>query len=115
MPLVIKERDPKTYNVVKPRRTTTEVESQKLTSGSTKPETLQSMSKRGRQNAPDPTGQSGWRAPSESQHSHGNRMSEQMNKNYEDHFFKINRGHNMGSVRPGYHLPKSIRANDYFR
>jgi len=116
MPLQIKERAPNTYNVVKPRKQlTTEKEAMKQTAGTTQPETLQSLSKRGRQNQPDITGNSGFKPPSASEHDGGTRMNEQMGNNYTQMFFGIAKGHNMGSVRPGYALQKSINASDYFR
>ena len=108
MPLQIKERPPKKYQVVKPRKDfTTEKEGMKKTAGSVKPETLQQLSKRARQSGKDLGGRSGWKAPSESSHD--------MNKNYEDYFFKIARGHNRGSVRPSKHISKAINGTDFFR
>ena len=116
MPLQIKERAPHTYNVVKPRKgTTTEKEAMKRTSGTVEPETLKSLSKRGRQNAPDLTGNSGFKAPSQTEHDGGTRMTEQMGNNFAAMFFTMPRGHNMGSVRPNYAMGKAINSSDYFK
>jgi len=116
MPLQIKERAPHTYNVVKPRKQlTTEREAMKKTAGSVQPETLKSLSKRGRQNAPDLTGNSGFKAPSQSENDGGTRMTENLGNNYAAMFFGVGKGHNMGSVRPGYSMNKAINATDYFR
>lgn len=116
MPLQIKERSPNTYNVVKPRKQlTTQREAMKQTGGTVAPETLTSLSKRGRQNAPDLAGNSGWKAPGQTEHDGGTRMGESMGHNFADMFFQINRGHNLGSVRAGYSMNKSIDASQYFR
>jgi len=111
MPLQIRERPPKKFNVVKPR--STEVQSQKRVAGSTKPETLQSMAKANRQSARDLGGRGGWKAPSEGRSNP--QIADQMNKNYEDHFFKIPRGNNLNShsAQKSFHRP--IRGSDFFR
>jgi len=116
MPLRIRERKPRKYHVVKPRKQpTTETMGMKKTAGSIKPETLQSVAKTARQGQRDLGGRSGWKAPSDSHHDNNPQIDSQMNKNYEDYFFKINRGHNRGSTRPNKHLSKGIRGTDYFK
>jgi len=116
MPLQIRERRPRSFNVVKPRNELiTEKTGMKKTAGSVKPETLQSLSKLRRQTGKDLGGRSGWKAPSSSEHDGVTHIHDQMNKNYEDHFFQINRGHNKGSVRPDKHLNKTINGAHYFR
>jgi hypothetical protein len=116
MPLQIRERKPRKFNVVKPRNdATTEKQAMKQTAGSTRPETLQSVAKQARQQGKDLGGRGGWKAPSHDQHGQNPQIQDNMNKNYEDHFFKINRGHNRGSVRPQKHHPKQINSTDYFR
>jgi len=117
MPLQIRERKPKKYNVVKPRTGTTsqEKESLKKTGGTTRRETLQSLSKRSIQNKSDLGGRSGWKAPSHVSNDDTPRIDSTMNKNYEDYFFKINRGHNRGSVRPGKGFKRPIVATDFFK
>ena len=116
MPLMIKERPPKKYTVVKPRKSVSfESQAMKKTAGSTKPETLQSLAKRARQSGKDLGGRSGWKAPSDSHHDSNPAIDDNMNKSYEDYFFKINRGHNRGSVRPNKHISKAINGSDFFR
>ncbi len=116
MPLKIRERPPKRFNVVKPRKSfTTERMGMKKTAGSVRPDTLQSLSKRSSQRKPDLGGKSGWKPPSSSDHDHTPPIQSTMNKNYEDYFFKINRGHNNGSVRPHKHISKTIDGSHYFR
>ena len=117
MPLRIRERPPRKYQVQKPRNEgpTTEKESMKATAGTTRPETMQSLAKRGRQGGRDLGGQGGWKPPSAGEHGQHTRIEDTMNKNYEDHFFKINRGHNRGSVRPDKHMSKGINGSDFFK
>ena len=116
MPLRIRERIPKKYNVTKPRnQPTTETMGMKKTAGSIKPETLQSAAKNARQSGRDLGGRGGWKAPSSTHHDQSPHIDSTMNKNYEDYFFKINRGHNKGSVRPVKHISKAIRGTVYFR
>ena len=115
MPLQIRERPPKKFNVVKPRNTTTEKMGMKKTAGSVKPETLQSVSKKARQGGRDLGGAKAWRAPSDSHNDGSTRIEETMNKSYEDHFFKINRGHNRGSVRPTKKYSAAINGADFFK
>jgi len=117
MPLRIRERKPKKYQVTKPRTGvgTTEETGMKKTAGSTAPETIQSAAKKARQAGKDLGGRGGWKAPSSSEHDGSTQIEDTMNKNYEDHFFKINRGHNRGSVRPHKHHSKAINGSDYFK
>jgi len=115
MPLRIRERPPRKFNVVKPRNEKPpEQEGMKKTPGTTRPETLQSVAKKSRQQAKDVGGRSGWRAPSDVHHS-APEIDSTMNKNYEDYFFKINKGHNRGSSRPGAQMSTSINGADFFR
>ena len=116
MPLKIKERPTKKFNVVKPRRDfSTEQQGMKKTAGSVKPETIQSMAKRARQAGADLGGKSGWKAPSSSEHDSNTRIDDQMHKDYSDNFFQINRGHNRGSVRPEKHFNRPINSSDFFK
>ena len=88
MPLVIRERKPKKYQVTKPRNDiTSEQMGMKKTAGTTRPETIHSVAKRARQMGRDLGGKSGWKAPSEAQHGINPQIEDTMNKNYEDHFF----------------------------
>ena len=108
MPIQIRERPPKRFNVVKPRRQpTTETQAMKQTAGSIQKETLQSLAKRSRQEG------GSYKAPSSNREN--NSVDGNMNKNYEDHFFKMPRGHNRGSVNAMKQIRMTLNTADFFR
>ena len=107
MPLSISERSPLKFPVQKPRQNPQNSES------GTQQDKKRFLNKLSRQETKDKGGKSSWKPPS-SDHHNAPRIEETMGKSYADNFFKISRGHNRGSVHPGYKHRQHINREKYF-